>query len=149
MDSVTLEEALKKAEVFKRAKNDASKYTSSTGPQSSLHAIKSERPNNVSEFLPEDSETTKGETSQVAATSRPFKSSDARLLICQHCWLQHAKAFGKTCFNCGKLNHWSKSCKQTRNAVMNSIRASLRKKKYVCNASVLEPSMIDKDINGK
>ena len=82
MDIVTLEEALKKAEVLTRAKNDASKYDSSTGPQSSLSAINSEGPNNVSLVLPEDSETTKGETSLVAAASRPFKSSGARLLKC-------------------------------------------------------------------
>ena len=51
MDIVTLKEALKKAEILKRAKNDASKYDSSTGPQSSLSAIKSGEPNSVSYFI--------------------------------------------------------------------------------------------------
>ena len=40
VDIISLEEALEKAKVLKRAKNDAEKYDSSTGPQSSLSAIK-------------------------------------------------------------------------------------------------------------
>ena len=58
MNIISLEEALAKTKVLKRAKNDAEKYDSSTGPQSSLSAIKNEEPYGVSEFHPEDLETT-------------------------------------------------------------------------------------------
>ena len=99
MEIISLEEALEKAKVLKRTKNDAEKYDSSTGPQPSLSAIKNEEFNGVSELHAENLETTKNGTSQVAAASRPFGSSNARLLKCQNYGLQHPKlkcpAFGK------------------------------------------------------
>ena len=68
---------------------------------------------------------------QVAAVSKTFKSNYTRIVKCQNCGTQHpAKqrtALGKTCFSCGKRNHFANLCRKPRQASLNTVLATLGK----------------------
>ena len=86
--------------------------------------------------------------------SKPFKSKINRFSKCHNCGDIHAPlrcpAYGKTCFKCGSLNHWSKCCRKTKQMAINSVLATLNKNgRKLCSASVLAPSVIEVEINGK
>ena len=58
-------------------------------------------------------------------------------------------SFLKTCFNCGKLNHYAEFCRKTRQATLYSLLATLKKSSSVlCNANVLKPSLVNVTLTG-
>ena len=147
-DVVTLEDALKCADILKRAKVNAGKYESSETFQSTVATIGKEK------AIPDTNIIDKEEIDHVAAVSKPFKSKINRFSKCHNCGDIHAPlrcpAYGKTCFKCGSLNHWSKCCRKTKQMAINSILATLNKNgRKLCSASVLAPSIIEVEINGK
>ena len=84
-----------------------------------------------------------------AAAPPPFVEASAwpnnrKLVNCKNCGIQHpvrkCPAFGKACFNCGKLNHYAEFCRKTKQATLNSLLAALKNSSSVlCNANVLKP----------
>merc|ERR1712074_195814 len=66
---------------------------------------------------------------QVAAVSGTFRSDYTRSVKCQNCGTQHpakqCPAFGKTCFGCGKQNHFAKVCRKPKRASLNTVLATL------------------------
>ena len=66
----------------------------------------------------------------IAAVSKTFKANNTKLVKCQNCGIQHpvrkCPAFGKACFNCGKLNHYAEFCRKTKQATLNSLLAALK-----------------------
>merc|ERR1712074_458831 len=66
---------------------------------------------------------------QVAAVSKTFRSDYTRIVKCQNCGTQHpakqCPAFGKTCFGCGKRNHFPNRCRKSRQASLNTVLATL------------------------
>ena len=66
--------------------------------------------------------------------------------------LQNSKqcpALGKTCFSCGKRNHFANLCRKPRQASLNTVLATLGKSSSkLCNVGVLKPSLINVTING-
>ena len=79
--------------------------------------------------------------------------NNTKLVKCQNCGIQHpvrkCPAFGKACFICGKLNHYAKFCKNTKQAILYSLLATLKKSSSVlCNANILKPSLINITMSG-
>ena len=59
-------------------------------------------------------------------------------------------AFGKTCFNFGKLNHYAEFFRKTKQTSLNSLITALENSTSVlCKAGVLRPSLINIEINGR
>ena len=123
-DVVTLEDALKCADILKRAKVDAGKYQSSEAFQSTVATIGKEK------VLPDTTIKDKDEIDHVATVSKPFRSKYNRFLKCQNCGYMHAPlrcpAYGKTCFKCEGLGHWSKYYRKTQRLAINSVLATLK-----------------------
>ena len=122
-DVVNLENALESAEILKRAKTDAGcyegeKYQSTVAAVNRLDSKSAVTAVNRSDSRDEESpeEAVDGRTSidQVAAVSKTFKSNYTRTVKCHNCGFQHpakqCPALGKTCFSCGKRNHFANLC---------------------------------------
>ena len=66
---------------------------------------------------------------QVAAVSKTFRSDYTRIVKCQNCGTQHpakqCPALGRTCFSCGKRNHFANLCRKSRQASLNTVLATL------------------------
>ena len=146
-DVVTLEDALKCADILKRAKVNAGKYESSETFKSTVATIGKEK------AIPDTTVKDKDEIDHVATVSKPFKSKINRFSKCHNCGDIHAPlrcpAYGKTCFKCGNLNHWSKYCRRTKQMLINLVLATLNENgRKLCSANVLAPSVIDIEIIG-
>ena len=126
-DVVNVEGALESAEILKRAKTDAGcyegeKYQSTVAAVNRLDSKSAVTAVNRSDSRSEESpeEAVDGRTSidQVAAVSKTFKSNYTRIVKCHNCGIQHpakqCPALGKTCFSCGKRNHFENLCKKPR-----------------------------------
>ena len=87
----------------------------------------------------------------MAAVSRSFKSNYSRTEKCHNCGFQHpakqCPAVGKTCFSCGRRNHFSNRCKNSRKSSLNTLLAASEESK-LCNVGFLKPSSVDITING-
>ena len=61
--------------------------------------------------------------------ARYLRQAYTRSVRCQGCGAQHpakqCPAFGKTCFGCGKQNHFAKFCRKPKHASLNTVLATL------------------------
>ena len=159
-DVVDLESALKSAEILKRAKTDAGcyeeeKYQSTVAAVNKLNfrnAVAAvDKSSSRDEESPEEGLDRKACFDQVAAVSRSFKSNYSRAEKCHNCGFQHpakqCPAVGKTCFTCGRRNHFSNCCKNLRKSSLNTLLAASEESK-LCNVGFLKPSSVDITING-
>ena len=148
---VDLEGALEAAEILKRAKTDANSYE--TEKHQATVAVVSAA-NSKCDLSPESTEDSGALVDHIAAVSKTFKASNTKLIKCQNCGVPHpvrkCPAFGKTCFNCGKLNHFAEFCRKTKQTSLNSLITALENSTSVlCKAGVLRPSLINIEINGR
>ena len=102
---------------------------------------------------PESTEDNGTLVDHIAAVSKTFKANNTKLVKCQNFGVQHpvrkCPAFGKACFNCGKLNHYAEFRRKTKQTSLNSLLTALKNSSSVlCNASVLKPSLFNIEING-
>ena len=85
--------------------------------------------------------------------SKTFKSNYTRTVKCHNIGFQHpakqCPALGKTCFSCGKRNHFANLCKKPRQSSLNTmLAASGKSSPRLCNVGVLKPSSVNITING-
>ena len=147
---VDLEGALEAAEILKRAKPDAN-CCETEKHQATVAVVDTTK--SKCDLEPESTEDNGALVDHIAAVSKTFKANNTKLVKCQNCGVQHpirkCPAFGKTCFNCGKLNHYAEFCRKTRQTSLNSLLTALKDSGSVlCNASILRPSLINIEING-
>ena len=147
---VDLEGALEAAEILKRAKTDANCYETEKH-QATVAVVNTTK--SKCDLDPESTEDNGALVDHIAAVSKTFKASNTKLVKCQNCGVQHpvrkCPAFGKACFNCGKLNHYAEFCRKTKQTSLNSLLTALKNSSSVlCNAGVLKPSLINIEING-
>ena len=72
----------------------------------------------------QDVNTDVNEVTAIAPTNKVRRNSDqSKVVSCKFCGCKHehgrkfCPAFGKRCFNCKKINHFSKACTQLRDGV--------------------------------
>ena len=161
-DVVDLESALKSAEILKRAKTDAGcyeeeKYQSTVAAVNKLNfrnAVAAvDKSSSRDEESPEEGLDGKACFDQVAAVSKSFKSNYSRTEKCHNCGFQHpakqCPAVGKTCFSCGRRNHFANLCKKSRQSSLNTLlAASEESNPGLCNVGFFKPSSINITING-
>ena len=123
---VDLEGALESAEILKRAKTDAGCYDVEKN-QSTIAVVS--KLDSKGEVIPEGDVDGGTSIDQVAAVSKTFRSDYTRIVKCQNCGTQHpakqCPALGKTCFSCGKRNHFANLCRKSRQASLNTVLATL------------------------